>query len=239
LPRPIGITDLVSDGAVILVYAVVGAGTRAISRLQTGETIEAMGPLGIGFFDFEDFTPNDLLLIGGGTGIPPLRFAARWLREKAQIKVRAWLGYARTPWYIREFETLCDDVYVTSDTANMAAHHGNVISLLEHTGAKILRGARGEDAYFSPGDVLAIACGPRPMLMATAAWCAEHGLDLRVSLEERMGCGYGACAACTCKTVTPPGGKPAVGPRPAMPNGIVKKKICAHGPAFWGDEIVW
>jgi dihydroorotate dehydrogenase electron transfer subunit len=78
------------------------------------------------------------------------------------------------------------------------------------------------------------------MLAAVAGWCAQNDISLRVSLEERMGCGYGACAGCTAKTrsLNDPE-KPQNGPNNAGEDGVIKKKVCVHGPVFWADEVVW
>jgi dihydroorotate dehydrogenase electron transfer subunit len=114
-------------------------------------------------------------------------------------------------------------------------HRGNVIDLLDASLGE--GGPPGADSA-PQTQTLALCCGPKPMMAAAAAWCAARGIELRVSLEERMGCGYGACAGCTCRT-RPVSGKPSSGPTIAGPDGTVKKKICAHGPVFWGDEVVW
>jgi dihydroorotate dehydrogenase electron transfer subunit len=288
LPRPISIAGADADegaatdpsagaatdadaGTVTLTYAVVGAGTAALAAMRAGETVDALGPLGIGFFDYHGFVlPRRVLLIGGGVGIPPLRFAAKWLRGQAggggdsaggaAPRIDAFLGFRAEPWYLAEFEAVCDQVHASSDTAGAAPFHGNVVDLLNARCADLTSNepteAGGEPAGESAdarhsgssdgsaaegnvgSDILALACGPRPMLAAAAAWCAARGIPLRTSLEERMGCGYGACAACTCRMRAVPH-LPTEGPKPQTPDGTVRKKVCAHGPVFWGEEVVW
>lgn len=240
LPRPLSIADARED-VLTLVYGVVGAGTKRLSCLAADGVLEAMGPLGTGFFDYPgsptDASPAgafkeefEILLIGGGAGIPPLHFAARTLRAafRGGVKIRAALGFREYPWYSKEFEHVCDEVLIASETEGSASFHGNVVELLE-------------EAYQGMGrEGLALACGPRPMLASASAWCGARGTPLRVSLEERMGCGYGACAGCTAGTrPLNDESKPQNGPAAADAAGIIKKKVCVHGPVFWADEVIW
>ena len=87
---------------------------------------------------------------------------------------------------------------------------------------------------------LALACGPWPMMAAASEWCKTRTIPLRVSLEERMGCGYGACAGCAVRTLllNDPA-KPQNGPSVIDAEGFIRKKVCVHGPVFWADEVVW
>jgi len=238
LPRPVSIADASND-TLRLVYAVVGGGTKKLSGIRSGDRIELMGPLGAGFFNYpgspmdetcaEKYTkPFDVLLIGGGSGIPPLYFAAKKLKGTfyEEIRLSAFLGFREAPWLVEEFKGICDGVAVASETKGAAGVFGLVTDLL--------------DDPSSPSPALALACGPRPMLEAVSQWCAASDIPLRVSLEERMGCGYGACAGCTVKTrplddVT----KPQNGPGKPDAEGIIRKKVCVHGPVFWADEVVW
>ncbi|MCL2493927.1 MAG: dihydroorotate dehydrogenase electron transfer subunit [Clostridiales bacterium] len=253
LPRPVSIADADrAEGSVTLAYAVVGAGTQALSALPEGGVLDALGPLGVGFFDYagsplekggssgEEATQS-VFLVGGGAGIPPLRFAARRLREQLgdAVRIRAFLGFRGAPWYLREFEAFCDEGRCGSETPGAAPFHGNVVDLLKSElendpFASFLLNRKTVSPRHSP---LVLACGPRPMLAALSGFCAEQGFPLRVSLEERMGCGYGACASCTCRMRGVD--RPTEGPGPSEPGGIVKKKVCAHGPVFWGEEVVW
>jgi dihydroorotate dehydrogenase electron transfer subunit len=228
-------------------------------------------------------------LVGGGVGIPPLLFAARRLKQAlhGSAVIKAFLGFSAGPWYLKEFDGICDRVFAASETAGQADFLGNVVDLLNGKADKELfagagaggfspdprtRPVRGAQRELAPGAgsdtkgivpavPLVLACGPMPMLSAVAAWCAEQGIDLRVSLEERMGCGYGACSSCTCRTRVLEG-KPTNGPEftgTAGPHGvqgdaaqysgrnrvepaaagIVNKKVCTDGPVFWGDEVIW
>ena len=233
LPRPIGITD--TGGATLTItFAAIGKGTRALTHYRADDYVELMGPLGSGFFDYEGSPVDEaaLLLIGGGSGVAPLLFAAREMIKKANgsAKITACLGFPREPWYREEFENVCNEVGISSEAEGMAEFHGNVVELV--------------DSLYIPGKkerpVLALACGPRPMLEAAAKWCLARDIPLRVSMEERMGCGYGACAGCAVATrLLYDKNKPQNGPDTPDDNGIIKKKVCAHGPVFWADEVVW
>jgi dihydroorotate dehydrogenase electron transfer subunit len=244
------------------------AATGTATTLEAGATpvqvppagvIEAMGPLGTGFFDYSGslLRPRGLsargrvLLIGGGVGIPPLLFAAQKLRAVCgdDIEIAAFLGYRGTPWLLERFAPVCDAVFRISEQPPAVSYEsnltpqtaaipptGNVVDLLGALRDEILTPAQTA----SKNHTLALSCGPKPMLAAVASWCAQSHIDLRVSLEERMGCGYGACAGCTAKTrpLNDPE-KPQNGPNNAGEDGVIKKKVCVHGPVFWADEVVW
>jgi len=247
LPRPVCIADA-SDDALGLAYAVVGGGTKKLSSLKNGDRIELMGPLGTGFFSYpgspmdeprtERYAkPFEVLLIGGGSGVPPLYFAAKKLRGKfyEKIRLRAFLGFREAPWFVGEFRGICDEVAVASETEGAAGVCGLVTDLLDKAYPSGIQAGLA-----SAPPALAIACGPRPMLKAVSQWCAAKDIPLRVSLEERMGCGYGACAGCTVKTrPLDDEAKPQNGPGKPDAEGIIRKKVCVHGPVFWSDEVVW
>ena len=250
LPRPISVAD--SDRTCItLVYRVVGNGTRILSEMKFSENVEMMGPLGVGFFDYhgsiidpsepKNYTSDrkTVYLIGGGLGIPPLLFAARKIKSimHGSVVIKAFLGFAEDPWYINEFNERCEKVFAISEKNNTTELCGNVIDLLNEKADKIVYDDEGKPdkiISFAP----ALSCGPKPMLAAAANWCRENNMDIRVSLEERMGCGYGACVACVCKTKLIDD-KPTEGPKIDLGDGTTKKKVCVHGPVFWGDEVIW
>jgi dihydroorotate dehydrogenase electron transfer subunit len=181
-----------------------------------------------------------VVLIGGGVGIPPLHFAAKKLREvyQGKIIIEAMLGFREEPWYLTEFESVCDTVHVISEKEGATQQTGNVIDLMDSVDGIASccdRAAACNDkeetcndeaGVRKGGGVLALSCGPRIMLEAVSVWCADRDLPLRVSLEERMGCGYGACAGCTVNIREDE-------------MKVVRKKVCVDGPVFWADEVVW
>ena len=169
LARPISICEIGTD-TLTLVYGVVGKGTKEFSSYNVGDDIKLTTALGNGF------TPADAkvhVLVGGGIGVPPLVELAKHL-EGEKIAV---IGFREAPFLHDRLEELGVKVYVATDSG---AHgfKGNVVELMEEKG---LVG----DYYYS--------CGPKPMLRALAAFCEAKGKPVQVSLEERMGCGYGAC----------------------------------------------
>ena len=201
LRRPISICDV--EGEVLrLVFEVRGEGTEWLSRRRVGEQLDILGPLGRGF----ELEGDNLLLIGGGIGVPPMLYAAR----QAPGQVHAVLGFrdqARAM-LLEEFEALADTVTVTSDDGSI--------------------GARGfvdgpVDALLSGGNFDgALACGPKPMLYSIVQAARRHHVPCQVSMEERMGCGVGACLVCACQ----------------MADGTMKH-VCKDGPVFRAEEVDW
>ena len=197
LPRPISVCDF-AKGTLTLVYAVAGAGTEIISGYKAGAAMRVSTPLGNGF---SISIKGNCVLVGGGAGVPPLLFWGKQLN--GQLPVRAFLGFKSEPFLTNEFP--CDTEIATDDGSS--GFKGNVINLLERTEI--------------PDDTQIFACGPRPMLKSLAGFAKERGLALQVSLEERMGCGYGACVGCVCKTTAG------------------SRKVCEDGPVFNASEVIW
>jgi dihydroorotate dehydrogenase electron transfer subunit len=196
LPRPISVCDWIED-VLTLVYAVVGKGTEIISGYKAGTIMRCSTPMGNGF----SIEGGPYLLIGGGVGIPPLVYLSKHLPEKSELRVL--LGYRSEPFLTGDFPCT---VEVATD-GGLEGFKGTVIDLLSQTGV-------ADDAKL-------FACGPRPMLKALTSFAQERGLALQISMEERMGCGYGACVGCICKTVEG------------------NRKVCEDGPVFQGNEVVW
>ena len=197
LRRPISVCDCVRD-RLVLVYKVVGHGTEKMSRMKPGQKLDILTGLGNGY-DL-DAVGEKPLLIGGGVGVPPLFMAARKLREAGK-PVTVILGFntAEEVFFEEEFRALGCEVKVTTVDGS--------------------RGIKGfvTDAMES-GYTHFITCGPEPMLKAVYKKSETSG---QFSFEERMGCGFGACMGCSCKTVT----------------GY--KRICKDGPVLRKEEILW
>lgn len=197
LRRPISVCDCVRD-RLALVYKVVGHGTEKMSRMKPGQKLDILTGLGNGY-DL-DAVGEKPLLIGGGVGVPPMFMAARKLREAGKL-VTVILGFntAEEVFFEEEFRALGCEVKVTTVDGS--------------------RGIKGfvTDAMES-GYTHFITCGPEPMLKAVYKKSETSG---QFSFEERMGCGFGACMGCSCKTVT----------------GY--KRICKDGPVLRKEEILW
>ena len=198
LRRPISVCDA-EGGRLTLVYKVVGKGTEKMSRMTAGEELDILTGLGNGY-DLE--TAGDApLLIGGGVGVPPLYMLAKKLLA-AGCRVRVILGFntAAEVFYEEEFRALGADVTVTT----VDGTHGT---------AGFVTAALDEAPY-----TYFYTCGPEPMLRALHAATVTSG---QYSFEERMGCGFGACMGCSCKTL------------------YGNKRICKDGPVLEKEEIIW
>ena len=197
LRRPISVCD-VSDTAVTIIYKVVGKGTQAMSRMAVGERLQVLTGLGNGY-DLS-LSGERPLLIGGGVGVPPMYLLAKRLLDQGK-RVSVILGFNTEEEVFGEdaFKALGCDVTVTTVDGS--------------------RGVKGFVTDALPEDYTYFyTCGPEPMLKAVYKATATSG---QFSFEERMGCGFGACMGCSCKTIT----------------GY--KRICKDGPVLKKEEILW
>ena len=200
LRRPISISDW-SDNTITIIYKVVGRGTQVMSQMGVGVKLDILTGLGNGF------NPNvecqKPLLVGGGVGVPPLYRLAKDLIAKGR-KVSVVLGFnkAEEVFYADEFKALGADVYVSTADGSMGVK-GFVTDAIREENIDF-------DYFYS--------CGPLPMLKALCGCCEQDG---ELSFEERMGCGFGACMGCSCKTLTG------------------NKRICKDGPVMKRGEIIW
>lgn len=194
LRRPISVCDVEGD-ALVIVYKVVGEGTAIMSRYTRGEKVNALTGLGNGF-DI-DRAQGKVALIGGGVGLPPLYWLLKTLLSRG-VKPTVLAGFrtAADEYYIDRFSRLADVKTATEDGS--LGVKGRVTDLFK----------AGEYDYF-------FACGPEPMLAALV----NTGMDGQLSYEARMGCGFGACMGCSCKTK----------------EGA--KRICADGPVMTAEEM--
>lgn len=212
LRRPFGICDVVCD-KVRFVFEVVGDGTTWLSKQKRGSLLNILGPLG-NCFDFpENRNDEKIVFVGGGLGVPPLLFAARQTSSHRSVAI---LGFRDKSKVILqdEFLSLCDDTVVTTDDGSYGAGC-NVISPLKN-----FIGSEKIAAVYS--------CGPHIMLKEVAKTCCETGVRCMVLLEERMGCGVGACLVCACRTIAP--------------NGSFEtqmKSVCRDGPVFDAEVVLW
>lgn len=176
LPRPISINDADQD-TVTFLYRVEGTGTTTISKMITGEEIQAFGPLGNGF-DISRIN-GKIAVVGGGIGIAPLLYLVKKLGKRADV----FLGYKDNVYISEEFQKYaCNTVVVTEDGS--IGHKGFVTDYINY------------EEYAA-----VITCGPEIMMKKIVERCRDNNVKCYVSLERRMACGLGACLGCAVETV--------------------------------------
>ncbi len=197
LRRPISVCDL-GENSVTIIYKVVGQGTAQMAAMLPGKSLRALTGLGNGY-DLA-CAGDRPLLIGGGVGVPPMYLLAKRLRALGK-PVQAVLGFNRASevFYEEEFRALGCEVTVATADGSYGVR-GFVTDALPEI-----------YSYY-------YCCGPEPMLRAVYRAAAGSG---QLSFEKRMGCGFGACMGCSCKTIT----------------GY--KRICREGPVLRKEEILW
>ena len=196
LRRPISVCNI-ADGILTIIYKVVGVGTEAMSHLPVGTQLDVLTVLGNGY-DLSK-AGDEPLLVGGGVGVPPMYMLARQLREMGKT-VRVILGFNTQDevFYEEEFRALGCDVTVTTVDGSHGVK-GFVTNALD-----------GQQSYY-------YTCGPLPMIKALLQAAGTNG---EVSMEERMGCGFGACMGCTIQTTQG------------------SKRVCKEGPVFPAGELI-
>ena len=197
LRRPISVCDY--DGSTLtILYKVVGGGTAQMAAMEEGQTLDILTGLGNGY-DLSVSGAHPVLL-GGGVGVPPLyRLAKDLLAQGKTVSVVLGFNTASEVFYADEFRALGCDVTVTTVDGSYGTKGFVTDALPENY------------TYF-------YTCGPEPMLKAVYRATRTSG---QMSFEERMGCGFGACMGCSCKTLT----------------GY--KRICKDGPVMRKEEIAW
>ena len=197
LRRPISVYDY-DDTTVTIIYKVVGEGTEIMSKLCVGDKLDVMTGLGNGY-DISK-SGDKPLLIGGGVGVPPMYNLCKKLVAMGK-KPTVILGFntAAEVFCYDEFAALCDVVVTTVDgSRGIKGFVTNAMENIDYT------------HYYT--------CGPEPMLKAVHAAAKISG---QLSFEERMGCGFGACMGCSCKTK------------------YGNKRICKDGPVLESEEVIW
>lgn len=203
LRRPISICDA-DKSCLRLVYQVKGEGTEILSQIKEGEYLDIIAPLGNGFDIKED---KKYCFIGGGIGVPPMLYASK-MKEKPVVIT----GFRNKDLVILQSDFRKDncELYLTTDD-----------------------GTAGEKAFVTDvlkrklGDIDEVcACGPSPMLKAIAEICNDAGVPCQISLEERMGCGIGACLVCACAVRKNDGTEDYV-------------HVCKDGPVFDSKEVIF
>ncbi|MBO6231900.1 MAG: dihydroorotate dehydrogenase electron transfer subunit [Ruminiclostridium sp.] len=209
LRRPISICGIDrEEGTIRFVFVIKGHGTEAIARLNEGDMIDMIAPLGNGFSVQSAPADKRVIVVGGGIGVPPMLETA-----KNCSKVTAVLGFRSYGNIILadEFRTVCDSVQICTDDGSVG-EKGIVTAPLTRE--------------LDKGDVGAVfACGPLRMLGAVAELTHRYGVFCEVSLEERMGCGVGACVGCVAR----------------IRRGGEEKllRVCKDGPVFNAEEVLF
>ena len=200
LRRPISVNDCEGD-ILTIIYKVVGKGTEKMKGMQAGECLDVLTGLGNGYD--VSVSGDHPLLIGGGVGVPPLyMLAKRLLKEGKQVSVILGFNTRSEIFYEEEFRALGCDVTVTTVDGSYGVK-GFVTDAMAQSATPY--------TYF-------YTCGPEPMLKAIYNASETSG---QFSFEERMGCGFGACMGCSCKTL------------------YGNKRICKDGPVLVKEEIIW
>ena len=197
LRRPISVCDY-DDSTLTIIYKVVGKGTKTMSSMVPGAKLDILTGLGNGY----DLTLSGAhpVLIGGGVGVPPMyNLAKKLIAEGKKVSIILGFNTKSEIFYEKEFRTLGCDVTVTTVDGSYGVKGFVTNALPENY------------TYF-------YTCGPEPMLKAVHKATTTSG---QMSFEERMGCGFGACMGCSCKTLT----------------GY--KRICKEGPVMKKEEILW
>ena len=199
LRRPISVCDY-DEKTITIIYKVVGKGTEKMAKMQCGETLDILTGLGNGF-DVEK-SGDKPIVIGGGAGVPPMYNLAKTLSLQGK-KVTAIIGFNSSDeiFYKEEFEKVGADVIITTIDGSVG-----------------VRGFVTDGINKLDGYTYFYTCGPEPMLKAVYNGTTTSG---QLSFEERMGCGFGACMGCSCKTK------------------YGNKRICKDGPVLVKEEIIW
>jgi len=210
LRRPISICDVdYAKNEIRFIFQIKGEGTRLLAKKNIDDTIDILGPLGNPFtIDPKYSSP---ILVGGGIGVFPLLMLAKELRTKSP---RILLGFRNKDLIVleEEFKCISTHTFIATDDGSVG-HKGYATDML----SDYLQSGLGDIVY---------ACGPEPMLKITQKICKNYNIPCQLSLEQRMGCGIGACLVCACKTVS-------------ADNNWEYKHVCKDGPVFRGDEVIF
>ena len=177
------------DEGISFLYKVVGQGTEILAQLNEGDDIDVQGPYGTGFPDVK----GKIALVGGGIGVAPLHLTAKVLKAAGNT-VDMYLGFQSEALLKEDYEAVCDNLII-----NIGGYVTDDINPAEY-------------------DYI-LTCGPEIMMKVLYNKVKGSGAQLYVSMENRMGCGVGACLVCSCKTS---GGN---------------KKVCKDGPVFKAEEV--
>jgi len=209
LRRPISICKVDKDRNTFdIVFQIKGIGTKYLSQKSVGSDIDLVAPLGTGF-DI-DTKNKKIAVVGGGIGIFPLFYI---LREIKDAEKRSYLGFRNKDFVVLldEFRSNCNELNISTDDGSMG-YKGLVTDILE------------KDIKTCGLDII-YTCGPMPMIKKVVEIAHKNNIKCQVSMEQRMGCGIGACLVCACKT--------------KKEDGWQYSHVCKDGPVFWSDEVIF
>jgi dihydroorotate dehydrogenase electron transfer subunit len=212
LRRPISICSVDREKSCYdIVFQVKGVGTELLAQNRSGGELDVIGPLGKGFDLDEKY--KSIAVVGGGIGIFPLLFLLA--DSKAHVK-NAYLGFRNKELVVLEdeFSTYAGSMKITTDDGSYG-YNGFVTDLIK----KDMENQKYDMIY---------SCGPIPMLKKISRLAEESGTECQISLEQRMGCGFGACLVCACKTKTK-----------TNDDGWQYSHVCKDGPVFSSRDIIW
>lgn len=207
LRRPISVSGFTND-TIEFTIKIIGNGTKALSKLKKEDCIHMMGPLGNGF---EFNNEKNVLIIGGGIGVAPVKCLLETLVDK-DVNIDSVLGFKDSPFLEDKFVSYSRTTKIYSEK-NTQYHLGyateGVIELLDTNSYDMVYG-----------------CGPHVMLKSLSKICLEKGVKIQLLMEEKMACGIGACLVCTCKVKSDEFNHKHV-------------RVCADGPMFYGSEVIF
>ena len=208
LRRPISICSINKEkGTIRIIFEVRGEGTKVMSGLDQGDMIDIVAPLGGGSFRLDEY--KTAVIIGGGIGVPPMLAVA----EKFGANGTVISGFRNAAAVIlqEDFKAVGSETILCTDDGS-AGKKGFVTDALN----EVLKNKKPEVIY---------ACGPKIMLKKIVEIARTQGIPCQVSLEERMGCGVGACLVCACRTI--------------RDGGEYYAHVCKDGPVFDSQEVIF
>ena len=211
LRRPISIYNMDKENGILeFIFQVKGKGTEILSKKEVNDEIDIIGPLGNGTFKFENY--ENIAIIGGGIGVFPLYELAKQAKNQNK-NVNVYLGFRNKDFMVleSEFKNVSSKLVLATDDGS-CGENGFAIDFLKEDVEK-----ENIDAIY--------ACGPLPMLKAVQALALEKNIPCQISLEERMGCGLGACLGCAVKTANSSKDAPEY------------VHVCKAGPVFYAKNV--
>lgn len=212
LRRPFAVFEAVREEKTIdVLFEVVGKGTTILSRKESGQELDVLGPTGQGF-PLPDQPQSTVIALAGGIGLGPIYFLCTYL-AKSRHPVSLFYGAADVGKIARKSFSNGIHAFITTDDGSFGQKGMVATALAEH-------------AASFPKDSQVFACGPEPMLKAVWEIAREKGWKCHVSLERHMACGVGACNGCVIDTRSADG-------------KLLRKRVCKEGPVFNAQEIIW